>query len=1529
MFRNSIYFFCAYLLVLAGCGGLPPDDVRPSQVATTAQALDTCTLASLDWNGGTVAPSTDAQKICAGPIYYETQCYEGRTDSLCGSTGYIQKSCYTECDVEEYVTVEKSVQVYPVVTYTEVVCEPGTCSGGWCDKPECHDRNTYSYERPCKDAVQRLINAETDAAHRGQVQSSQTYPASYTVDAGGAQPGTCSITLKNVWKRNHYAATDPHCAFTRKDCDDTEKPLYNYCRDVSFGNAPVDACGTRLRRTEFGLSLQAARDEAAKEWKDLGYRTATADFKTAPTCMTCEQETTVSGRFTCLDKSLALANLMTVGTDRTLLQQQVVRRMKLLFELEGEQLSEEQRTFARSLYKDFPDHQLTCEAGMGFTALTTDSSCGDMATLNANLNMCARLTGNHVSAESADQSHALCSSLLTAVANVPVTPACKGSEYRTAYAAIMYKLTQRQATSIALEPSTGALKTSDVRRALRYIDNWYAQGRSRLSDEAEFRSQLSRLLADFWTAAYATKVVYARTIDSSSSEAQINAYLKDVGSKSLEVEREVLTQLFTDDSEGHLMKHEPMLLVMGDGFKGLQSRLTELIPLHDFACRFKQCALPEDRSEMSLMWALLGAMHDSSLLTQVNTQRAPLGSKTVSQEATAWRTVFSLLASNHSALRMAMEDALLHMPTPGEPDDWQRILSSGMSMETPGSAAALSLIIQDASFRTNSYEKTVYLTPGLSRVLHSGISEGGRAALISALRSNNNALTAAIDKYKTGRYSLISNLQQELSGTASSLRLLNQMYTRALSMSQLSQDLQGLRYSLEVQEGRFADFSSAFNELLESEKLDGGLLQYNRSDIPLSISGADSELSTSYTNEQGAPVALTGVQQLAMKDKLKATGEPWKLTVSPGDLLNIQTTGSWTPTCSLSLAHTITGETVFSSQVKLTSNSGGVEELITTGPEGFSVEWSSTGYTSFSTASVRQDGSYYENSDSHQECEGTQFSANLGLPPAVPSPVQLSLGYSRSVQDCDSYSHGTQGSRTYSHSYSSGGDNRTSASFSRGLRLSNTPLPSLPVGSLVLVEMPQGVTDLAQAKDLHIIKSGMDSFIPKGTGNSDLYLVVNDASRCSSVSSAKTLTVALKRLEPINGRRSQQLKDAMLQTLAKLRAKEAEILKQGRLLPGDRSSLRADALLALGSLTVEPIEFRQLFEAWIDKEIAILEKKVEILTIERSMNQLVLEMKGLKDEIANAEASSRLYRLSTTWTLRDVDARQLRDAGDIANVSIKKMVNDFFPLLELRYPSVLKEMNNADAPYYRNQLNAIIDTKLSDGVLTQVSNTSAAMAAILTAYENQSSDSLIKPPFIVALRFKRPSATALASPWRIADDQMRAKEIWDAVDTGGRVSLHLTPWDLFSNPTAPAQLGCSEASAVIEAMGLHFAWYHPWASNLNGLRLDVEFDEQQLFVAEQGPISYSLNNNTWRKQIVPVTAYSTYANAVDSFNTVSLPMRVGEGLSPFTKMSINFKSLYNTLHAQGLNMDEADEVAVLFKLSPRAAGNVKWPGVCN
>jgi hypothetical protein len=1532
--QYSLYGICACLLVLAACGGPPPSDDRALEVATTSQALDVCTLSSLDWNGGTGTPTSDAQKRCSGPIYYETQCYEGKADPLCGVAGYGQKQCHKDyCDVEKYVRVKKDVSVYPVITKYDQKCEY-SCSGGDCSV-DCYPWNTYSYKNPCMAEVQKLIEAETDAAHRALVQASQNYPADYEASYWSVS-GTCSITLDNVYKKER--SSSPECQDPWEACDDTTKPSYGYCRDVSFGNASVDQCGTHLRRTEAGRSLQEARDEAAKDWKDTGYRSTTADFKTAPTCMTCEQETTVVGRFSCLDKSLALGNMTTTGADRVQLTRQVVSRMKLLFELEGEQLTEEQRTTARSLYKDFADHQLQCESGMGFTALATDSTCGDMASLNANLNLCSRLTASHVNLESAASSHSFCTNLLDAVTSVPTNSTCRGSEYRTAYASIMYKLVRRQATAISLDGSSSnpKLKVSDIRRALHAIDEWYAQGSLGLSGEAEFKNQLSRLLADFWTSAYATKVVYTKTLSASSTETEINTYLNDVGAKSLEVEREVLTQLFTDDAAGHLMKSESMLLVMGDGFKGLQERLTKLIVLHDFACRFKQCQLPADRSEMSLMWALLAAVHNPTLLNQAASERAPPVTKSLSDEASAWKDFFALMASNHSALELAMRDALLRKPG-GDPSRWQTILANGASMEMPGSAAALSLIIQDAKSRTNSYEKTAFLTPDLRRILHSGISAAGRAELISTLESNNNLLLDTINTYKTGRHTLITSLQQELNGTTTSLRLLNQMNLRALSMSQLSQDLQGLRYSLSAQEARFSDFTSAFDALLESEKLEGGLLQYNRtnSDLPFTIKGTDSRFEP----------LLVGIQRVALKDKSQSTGvAPWKLTVNPGDLINFHTTGSWSPSCALSKANTIADETALPAAVEVERSTGPTMAPITTGPEGYSVQWSNSVYQARSNSSTNEAGFFYNETSSTQACEGAQLSVSAGLPPSVPSPVQFSLGYSSSVQKCEANSRGKQGSQTYSNSSTSGSDTRSSASFSRGLRLSNTPLPALPVGSLVLVEMPQGITDPLYAKDIHVIQSGADSFIPRGPGSSELYLVVNDASNCTTPpSSVNSLTVRINRLEPINGRRSQVLKDTMLQTLTKIRLKESEILAQGRMLPGDKTTLRVDALAALGSLTAEPLELRQLFEAWIDKEIAILEKKAEILNVERAMGQLVLEMNGLNQEINNAEMSSRLYRLSTTWALRDVDSRQLRDAGDIANIAIKKMVEDFFPVLELRYPSVLRQLSNKDAPYYLNQLNAIIDTKLSDSVLTQVSNTHTAMRAIVLAYKNQSSDSLIKPPFFVTLRFKRPTATALPSTWRLADDVMRAQALWHAVDTGGTFSLHLTPWDLYTNPTRAAQLGCSEASAVIEAVGLHFNWYHPWATNLNGLRLDTEFDDQQLFVTEQGPVSYSLVNdppqspggstpvNPWRRQIMPMTSWASYSKAEDFFNSYSLPMRVGEGLSPFTKMSINFKSLYDSLHEQTppLNMDEADEMAVIFKLTPRAAGNVKWPGVCN
>jgi hypothetical protein len=273
-------------------------------------------------------------------------------------------------------------------------------------------------------------------------------------------------------------------------------------------------------------------------------------------------------------------------------------------------------------------------------------------------------------------------------------------------------------------------------------------------------------------------------------------------------------------------------------------------------------------------------------------------------------------------------------------------------------------------------------------------------------------------------------------------------------MDQKARNLEGLRAAGEDEDDAFGSLTATFADIQHS--LDGNALVQVGDTTTLTLTGRGGKFTGSQTLEQ---LSVHTIPNL-----------------TTGKVVVVQTSGSWTPTCSL-------GEVNF-------LHAGGDHRIANLnsaqiGPEGYVVTDSG--------------GTFEAHSSGHafgfEQDIGTsvKFCQNTGL---------IGDAYGVNFEGCSFANQRVSFSAT---STSGGGDEaRSTASFATGLRLPSTPFPEAPVGSLLVV---LGDPQSGTIRDVKVVHSGGTSILVPASGTA--YFIVNDK-RCDSADDRFSLTVTAR-----------------------------------------------------------------------------------------------------------------------------------------------------------------------------------------------------------------------------------------------------------------------------------------------------------------------------------------------------------------------------------------------------------------------------------
>ncbi|MDC0714752.1 hypothetical protein POL68_40255 [Stigmatella sp. ncwal1] len=1515
LWTHTPWFHGAVCLFLVACGGTPIENeaVLEQALAVEEQALAaSCSTSDFSWPPG----STTATQVCAGPIEYGLKCYTAKADSACTIQDYQQKTCYPSCQHHSF-----GVQATETRSFTQTIQGTLVSSEEDCyydieiRKVVCETIEVWDYSTPCRNAAIAKANTwPSPHNYTGGLIKIGSYSAPNTEGA----PSTCSFTL-NFVPKTYNTGTGSVCG-TGWSCDDTTKPIYNTCRHSSHGlAASATDCGPAKRYTAPSKSMAQAWTEAQTEWVARQTNVAAPDsfdvndFSQPLSCTTCEDKPLSSladntaeaaAKYACLSTRMTTVypeGAPPAGVDRAALTAKLVSNLKLLYEMKGHLLTQTQQEQIRGYYVSHPAAKRDC--GVSFTPPSVSRACTfNRATLDAQLDMCMRLTASHVPAPAAYTGIDTCIDLADDVAALG-EPLCQGEAYREAWRGAWQGVLERSVSSLKRDANLRPDHV-ELQAKLATLNRWYGAARQHLyptpAGDEHLWKDTSKTFSIFWKGLY-----QGGLLDGSSS--QLNAGVVDPFNTGLQTDAAVLAAALQPPASSTQLPLQgpPLLVLLGDGMHGLHDRIEDFSRLHDLGCRFKGCAAGAVKTEVSELWNLFGSMGDATAL-QAAVNNATLLAAAPSARRQEWRALFSLLQQRHLDFQNAVTLALGTGPyTPA-------LLTQSASLPEP--AVAVARLLQDGKARTQSYNASGIFLSTAHNSLHMGIQERKQQQLDLQISTRKLDLQNAIGDYQSNRNTYLNARVSEMSNTQSQQTLASNIEHKATQFSQLAEDLVGLRVNASIEEAAFSDFANSFNTLLQAEEADLDRLAIQRGPPHVfSLSAGNARFIPSNSVDDVTTFAVQG-----------GTGV-WKLSTQAGDMVNVSVMGQWSPSCALRNASFLSPST---------GGYGGIGSAPVTGPEGYLVSHQNGVFSAQSNNST----SYESASFADKACAGVKAEVTLGG--IFAEAFGVSMSAYASADSCMANESGWRDSSDES----SGLESRTSAAYTTGIRVQGTPFPRLPAGSLLMVEVEKGSTARGAIRDIHVLQSPASTLIigaapglPQGIPDPgvDVYLVVNDSATCAPDTS-HSLSVSVQQLVPA-GTAAVAVGKAMGKTLTHLRDSTEQFVAQGRVLPQDLNA-RRDA--ALAQLHVEcaqcdleqfPPSLMSLYNAFLSKELARMERKVEIRSVERGMQLTLLELENMANDLESAAEVGRMLRLVPAWSLRNLDGERLRDAAN----GLSLLVTDYlYPVIDLRYPNMLPTLKTEP------KLTQLVTADWTDSYVNLSNKALDAVNSIQSGLANARISTQVPSLTKVALSFPRPGRNVAQSPWRKASVE-RTTALWDSLmpqDTTQpmKFSIQLTPEDLYTAIGASAGLlQCTESTPVLHRMALYFVRGGSAASgntNLNSqfLRSATRYGSSLTFPSEVGLKTYSMENPQWLVgQSRLLFGLTTEALSAFQSQELALPEQeqtaTGEGLSPFTTVTFDVTGL------RGLSsnpLDSADELVVLLEVDRMAAAGMPNPLVC-
>ena len=641
-----------------------------------------------------------------------------------------------------------------------------------------------------------------------------------------------------------------------------------------------------------------------------------------------------------------------------------------------------------------------------------------------------------------------------------------------------------------------------------------------------------------------------------------------------------------------------------------------------------------------------------------------------------------------------------------------------------------------------------------------------------------------------------------------------------------------------------------------------------------------------------------------------------KHEVLANNVVSISASGLWAPDCAIS-------RTGRYNSYSVSIGTGGR----LTGSAGYTMS------TSFSGANA--DTNWESSSHTRTEGENWSLCASGGLS-LFGNGVVAQGCFTGAEEWTDASGDRTERSRTQSWD----------ASFVSGIRLSGTPFPDAPAGSLVAVVMPKNQTSSRLYREIFVVRPPITS-IPVSQ-DSDIYLVVNDIGGCVNRNTTDALTVTIQDVVD-----AETVAEALLTSVAEardyIRNEAAGIVERRFLGAGERSRIATEARLVASSHKPEagtpglvandyPPALQLIFDAMVQHELQRLEYLVRVTELSDEVDRSLRDLNGIERDLRTYRENSLYLSTIPAWSMRRLASNHMfyhaTTLGDLTR-------HGLIPILDLWYPEVLEDafaLNSANQPVNPTVYNALQDLLN----LTPTSSPRNAAGAILVASEFLANELDIasvwgsvtgrSPIKEVVVSFPRPQGANPSSPFPVIQtqfnkaDMVRSNQVWTALDRwqtqfdeiaqqynqgaitaqqantladnlSVRLPLQIVPEDIYAS-NGPSILSCSRQNPVVHRMAIGFVRNGAPTANCSANNVDYtsqgDVSPRQPFVGEMGIKEYTLDNPQWRN-VETAVVYGTESTIKNEMIAALNGQSCGssarspnsgaeaEGVSPFTE----------------------------------------------
>ncbi|MEO1170519.1 MAG: hypothetical protein AAFX94_00475 [Myxococcota bacterium] len=817
----------------------------------------------------------------------------------------------------------------------------------------------------------------------------------------------------------------------------------------------------------------------------------------------------------------------------------------------------------------------------------------------------------------------------------------------------------------------------------------------------------------------------------------------------------------------------------------------------------------------------------------------------------------------------------------GEFEDFLRIDADRL-------ARPLQVIVEGARTLLNRRDRTGLYKPDPRPELSFAFVQGRVGRVIEAVQTKARTIDDELDEFATETRANANELITLVAKSGAEKNAESRAEQQLARFSFLAQTSETLKRRESNAEMELGGFLRVFKELADSES---GWV-FPETPIAFNVTAADARFEGGRRR----------VDEVAITPRGSWAGT---LEVEPGDVLSITTGGEYAPDCVLReldqakpLVPRYTGPAM-------------------TGPGGYTVSWTNNAFTAESTTTTEENAN--SESATVSACQN-KIGDIIGLGLSIQACGEMN--WSRVDRNVETTEDGTRRGQ--------------SMNFSAGLKLENVPFVGAPVGALLAVQSKPGKPNSILAVD--VIRPATMLVIDEFAV---LRFVVNDR-RCGN-SDRSALGVTVSRATSLEGI-ADELSDSMVATFKKVRKQRDEVAQRGRLLPAEVAALRSDAFLDLTRVRdfdEFPASLRRLYSAWLDKEIASIERLGRIVELEREQQLLSLEIQTLVDEADNYALQSRLSTLLPLWSLRELAAWKL----GVELEDYMSFFNEFvLPVLELRYPNALEELRRREGEVVA-QLRALeLDGSLVDSarVLSQLADRVAEVLANASLRESVHNGELV-------LAFPNPNYTPppAAIPEKTQFGQVgpeRARRAWaqvvykectdsdgsSTVCAQGDLELTVEPRDLYATNVGNGRLPCNCLQPVTRAVGVHFNLQQK--DNQDGdldaaLSLKATLQSESLFPDSDVMRSYWVDDT--QISFAPRATLGLDISAVKRFrDALSQTPARGSGHSPFTTFRISLPTLEAAQFVDNATFSDISEVLIMMKVDCAIGRPISYVETC-